>query len=105
LLAVNAPTRLDVAPEIPTSREAGLPEMVAQTFFAIFAPANMGKSLLEALNAPTQAALKDAEFRGALVKAGFDPLPDCGLAEAKQYIADEYARWEPLVKRIMRHAG
>jgi tripartite-type tricarboxylate transporter receptor subunit TctC len=100
LLAVNSPTRIDAAPDIPTATEAGLPGMVAQTFFAIFAPANMPSAILEALNAPTQAALKDEDFRQTLMRAGFDPLPGYGPAEAKRYIADEYARWEPLVKRL-----
>src|SRR5215207_2567457 len=38
LLSVNAPQRLDVLPDVPTSTEAGLQGMVAQTTFAIFAP-------------------------------------------------------------------
>jgi tripartite-type tricarboxylate transporter receptor subunit TctC len=100
LLAVNSPTRIDAAPDIPTATEAGLPGMVAQTFFAIFAPANMPGAILEALNAPTQAALKEEDFRQTLMRAGFDPLPGYGPAEAKRYIADEYARWEPIVKRL-----
>lgn len=100
LLAVNSPTRIDAAPDIPTATEAGLPGMVAQTFFAIFAPANMPSTILETVNAPTQAALKDEDFRQTLIRAGFDPLPGYGPAEAKRYIADEYARWEPLVKRL-----
>lgn len=100
LLAVNAPARIDAAPDIPTATEAGLPGMVAQTFFAIFAPANMPSALLEALNAPTQAALRDEDFRQTLMRAGFDPLPGYGPAEAKRYISEEYARWEPMVKRL-----
>jgi tripartite-type tricarboxylate transporter receptor subunit TctC len=100
LLAVNSPARIDAAPDIPTATEAGLPGMVAQTFFAIFAPANMPSAILDALNAPTQAALVDEDFRKTLTRAGFDPLPGYGPAEAKRYIADEYARWEPIVKRL-----
>src|SRR5215472_4556275 len=39
ILSVNAQTRSRAAPDIPTSIEAGLPGMVAQTTFGIFAPA------------------------------------------------------------------
>jgi tripartite-type tricarboxylate transporter receptor subunit TctC len=105
LLAVNSPSRLHAAPSIPTSLEAGLPGMIAQTFFAIYAPANTSKTILDAVDAPTQAALNDAEFRETLLRSGFDPLPGYGPDKAKQYIAEEYARWEPLVKRIVRPAG
>ena len=39
ILSVNSQTRIRSAPDIPTSIEAGLPGMVAQTTFGIFAPA------------------------------------------------------------------
>ena len=39
ILSVNSAERIKAAPDIPTSTEAGLPGMVAQTTFAIFAPA------------------------------------------------------------------
>ena len=45
ILAVNSTTRIKAAPDIPTSIESGLPGMVAQTTFGIFAlPARRGRS-------------------------------------------------------------
>src|SRR5215218_1215683 len=47
VLAVNAATRHDTLPEIPTAEEAGLPGMISQSFFGIFAPAQAPARVLE----------------------------------------------------------
>jgi hypothetical protein len=44
--------------------------------------------------------LADAGFQDRLIKAGFDPVLGLGPREAVRYIADEYARWEPIVKKL-----
>ncbi len=54
ILAVNAPARLEAAPDIPTASEAGLPDFVSQIFFGVFAPAGTPKPMLEKLNEATQ---------------------------------------------------
>ncbi len=100
LISINAAERLEAAPEIPTSKESGLPGMISQTFFAMFAPANTPKPILDALNEPTQAALRDPEFRKKLSQSGYDPLTGYGPEEARRFIAAEYTRWEPIVRGI-----
>src|SRR5215475_3108032 len=50
ILAVNAPERLAVAPDIPTASEEGLPNFVSQIFFGLFAAAGTPKPILEKLN-------------------------------------------------------
>src|SRR5207247_4682162 len=74
ILAVNAPARLDAAPEIPTAGEEGLADFVSQIFFGIFAPAGTPKALLEQIDAATQKEWADREFRTKLVEAGFEPM-------------------------------
>jgi tripartite-type tricarboxylate transporter receptor subunit TctC len=41
ILAVNAPTRIKAAPDIPTAIEAGLPDMIAGNLNGLFAPAGL----------------------------------------------------------------
>src|SRR5215475_5897541 len=50
LLAVNAPARLEAAPDLPTAEEEGLPNFVSQIFFGLFAAAGTPKPILEKLN-------------------------------------------------------
>lgn len=100
LLAVNSAARINSALDIPTASEAGLPGMISQTFYATFAPAKTPDNVLMQLDLATQAALRDAEFQAKLLRFGFDPVVGLGPTEAVRYIAEEYARWEPIVKKL-----
>jgi len=100
LLAVNSAARIRSAPDIPTTAEAGLPGMISQTFYATFAPARTPDDVLMQIDRMTQDVMHDVEFQGRLIKAGFDPVLGLGPRKAVRYIADEYARWEPIVKKL-----
>ena len=93
IVAVNAPARHPGMPDIPTAIEAGLPGMITQNFFGIFAPAGTPKAVLERVNEATQQALADKEFRERLAKAAFDPVPGLGPEKSRAYVTDEFARW------------
>jgi tripartite-type tricarboxylate transporter receptor subunit TctC len=98
ILAVNAPARHPGMPEIPTAIEAGLPGMITQNFFGIFAPAGTPKQAVARVNELTQAALRDADFQKRLDGGGFEPLPGLGPEKSKSYMADEFARWRKVVE-------
>jgi len=102
LLAVNSAERIRSAPDIPTTAEAGLPGMISQTFYATFAPAKTSDDVLMKIDQTTQGVLQDIELQGRLAKAGFDPVLGLGPREAVGYIAEEYARWEPIVKKLAK---
>src|SRR5262245_59220803 len=54
ILAVNAPDRIEAAPDIPTAHEEGVENFVSQIFFGIFAAIGTQKPMLERLNVVTQ---------------------------------------------------
>jgi tripartite-type tricarboxylate transporter receptor subunit TctC len=100
ILAVNAPARLDAIADIPTAIEAGLPDFVSQTFFGVFAPASTAKRLLQRIDEATQKEWADAQFQAKLAGAGFEPMLGYGPARAEQYLAQEFARWNPIVQSL-----
>jgi tripartite-type tricarboxylate transporter receptor subunit TctC len=100
ILSVNAQTRSRAAPDIPTSIEAGLPGMVAQTTFGIFAPAGTPPAILERLNAVTQQAMADSAFQAELVKLGFEPVLDVGPQKAAALFENERVRWTPILNSV-----
>jgi tripartite-type tricarboxylate transporter receptor subunit TctC len=102
ILAVNAPARLEVAPDIPTADEAGLNDFVSQIFFGIFAPASTPKPVLEKINAATQAAWADQSFRKKLTASGFEPQLGYGPEQSNKYLRDEFAKWYPVVQKVHR---
>jgi len=100
ILSVNSLARLKTAPDIPTSIEAGLPGMVAQTTFGIFAPAGTPEPILARINAVTQQAIADGEFQSELVRLGFEPVRDVGPDKAEGVFQDERVRWTPILKAV-----
>ena len=97
ILAVNAPTRHHGMPDIPTAIEAGLPGMITQNFFGIYAPAGTPKVVLDRVNEATQQALADKDFQQRLSNAAFDPVPGLGPDKSRAYAADEFTRWRKVV--------
>jgi tripartite-type tricarboxylate transporter receptor subunit TctC len=101
ILAVNAPERLEAAPDIPTAIEEGLPDFVSQIFFGIFAPAETPKPILEKLNDATQIAWADKAFQKKLVESGFEPMLGFGPERSDRYLKEEFAKWNPVVQKVL----
>jgi tripartite-type tricarboxylate transporter receptor subunit TctC len=100
ILSVNNATRLSAAPDIPTSIEAGVPDMIGILFLGIFAPAATPKSIVHQIAEATQGAMADKEFREALVKSGFEPVNDMGPEKSLTYLAEEQKRWAPVLASL-----
>jgi tripartite-type tricarboxylate transporter receptor subunit TctC len=100
ILAVNAPARLDAAPDIPTAHEEGLDNFVSQIFFGIFAAIGTQKPILERLNEVTQQEWADAAFQKRLVESGFEPMLGYGPDRSDQYLREEFAKWSPIVQKV-----
>ncbi len=100
LLSVNAPARLDVAPDIPTSHEGGLKDFVSQIFFGIFTPIQTPMPIRQQIDAVTQKEWADKEFQSKLVVSGFEPLIGYGPERGDRYLREEFAKWSPVVQKV-----
>ena len=100
ILAVNAPKRLKAAPDIPTAIEEGVPNMIGQLFLGIYARAGTPEAAVEKIASATQKALAEPRFEKALVDSGFEPVSYIGAEAGRRYMAEEYARWKPVVDAI-----
>jgi tripartite-type tricarboxylate transporter receptor subunit TctC len=98
ILAVAAETRLRVAPDIPTAREAGLPGMVAANFNGLFAPAGLAGPIVDQLVGATRKLMAVPAFDQLLVASGFEPTAESGPEQARRLVADEVARWTPIMR-------
>jgi tripartite-type tricarboxylate transporter receptor subunit TctC len=105
ILAVATPARLVAAPDIPTAVEQGLPGMIAQSFFALFAPAGTNKSIVDQISGATRTAMANDEFRKVLIASGLEPYPDSSPEAARRFLGDEFVRWTPVVKAIGLKVG
>jgi tripartite-type tricarboxylate transporter receptor subunit TctC len=96
-LAVTAAKRSELAPDIPTASEAGLPGLEAALRYGLVAPAGTPRPIIERLNKELNAALATTTVRNQLATEGAEPLP--GTPE--DYAADidrEEAKWSKVVR-------
>jgi tripartite-type tricarboxylate transporter receptor subunit TctC len=98
--AVGIPARSPALPDIPTSKEAGLPEFQASAWNAMFAPKGTPKPIVDKLNAALSKALDDPTTRKRLLDLGSE-LPE-GQARSSQALAElvksETSKWSTVIK-------
>jgi len=96
-LAVLAPARVSVLPDVPTTKEAGMPGLEAGTWYTVLAPAGTPRPIVDKLNRQINASLADPAFRKRVQDMGVTPMG--GTPEdVTSYIASESARWSDVVR-------
>jgi len=98
--AIATPERSPALPEVPTTKEAGLPAYQVSAWNALFAPKGIPGDVAAKLNATLVAALEDANTRKRLLELG-SVIPDqAGRSpQALQKLVEaEVARWNPILK-------
>ena len=96
-LGVTSSARSPAAPEIPTIAEAGLPGFDAVSWFALFAPANTPKAIVDKWQVEVRRILKSPDVAKRLADAGLDAVggtPD----ELAAYQKGEITKWAKVVK-------
>ena len=98
--AIAAERRSPILPNVPTSKEAGLPEFQVWGWDALFAPKGTPKPILDKLTAALDKALDDDNSRKRLLDLG-SAIPDKasrGQQELAALVKNEIARWTPIIK-------
>jgi len=99
-LAIASPERNQALPEVPTSREAGLPEFEVRGWNALFAPKGTPRPILDQLTNALDRALDDETTRKRLFDIGSD-IPEKarrGQDALAALVKSEMARWTPIIK-------
>jgi tripartite-type tricarboxylate transporter receptor subunit TctC len=98
--AVTAKQRIDVAPDIPTTDEAGLPGFYFSFWHAMWAPKGTPKPIIAKLNAALVAALADPETHQRLLDLAQIIYPrDQQTPEALHaFQKAEIDKWWPIIK-------
>ena len=98
--AVTAKTRLAIAPDIPTTDEAGLAGYYFYFWHALWAPKGTPKDVIAKLNAAVQTTLADPETRQRLTDLAQDIYPpEQRTPEALHaFQKAEVEKWWPIIK-------
>ncbi len=99
-VAIAAPTRNPVLPNVPTAREVGLPEFEVSAWNALFAPKNTPKPIVDKLTHALNKALDDELTRRRLLELGSDIPhgPRRGQKALAELVESEVARLTPALR-------
>lgn len=95
-LGVTGPNRSPLMPDVPTIREAGLPDYSFETWFMVFAPAGTPQPILEKLNTTLNQTLNSQALKERMVREGYDPAPS-SLHEARSLLVNDMKKWRELI--------
>ena len=98
-LAVAAPARTGLLPEVPTATEAGLPGFEAVLHYGLLAPAGTPRAIVERLNKELRAIIATPEVRQRIEADGGDPMS----SSPEEYAADidrEESKWGALIRKL-----
>ena len=96
-LGLTGLRRAQIAPDIPTLDESGLPGFSITAWIGVVAPKGTPKDIVQKLNLEIGRALEDLEFARQISTMGIDPLgstPD----EFTAFLRKEIPRWKQAVQ-------
>jgi tripartite-type tricarboxylate transporter receptor subunit TctC len=96
-LAVTVPTRLPALPDVPTLAEAGVPEVVAGTWFALMAPAGTPMPIVKKLEAASRQIAASDDFKARLQSLSGTSIGS-SADELTAQMQAEVKRWSAVVK-------
>jgi tripartite-type tricarboxylate transporter receptor subunit TctC len=98
--AIATAERSPAIPDVPTTKEAGLPDYQVSAWNAVFAPKGTPKEIVAKLNEALVKALDDEPTRkrlldlGGIIPQGAERTP----AHLQKFVESEVARWTPILK-------
>jgi tripartite-type tricarboxylate transporter receptor subunit TctC len=97
MLAVMSEQRSPAFPDVPTVKEAGLPNLVVETWYGVLAPAGTPPDIVTRINADLNALLQRTDVRDEFAKQGLTPAG--GKPERLGVLLqEELTRWSRVVK-------
>jgi tripartite-type tricarboxylate transporter receptor subunit TctC len=100
--AVALPERSPALPDVPTTKEAGLPEFQVSAWNAIFAPKGTPPEIVKKLSDALQKALADPGTRKRLLDLGADLSNKAATTPEglRKLVESEVARWNKVLKSV-----
>ncbi|MGZ5864888.1 MAG: Bug family tripartite tricarboxylate transporter substrate binding protein [Xanthobacteraceae bacterium] len=96
-LAGTSATRSNLFPEMPTLVESGFPDVVADNWAGVIAPAHTPKAIVDQLNAAFATTLSNADVVAQLALSGVTPSY-ADPEQFRRFIRDETARWGKIIR-------
>lgn len=96
-LAVTTKERISMLPDVPTTAEAGLPEVEVSSTFGVLAPAATPKDIVDKLNAAVAKMVTQPDVKEQFLTQGVYAAPPTTSARSAERLAQEVTRWAKLI--------
>jgi tripartite-type tricarboxylate transporter receptor subunit TctC len=96
-IALGARQRAPQAPDVPTTAEVGMPDILIENWYGMIAPAGTPKDIIDQLNRITTEAMADASVKDKLAVQGLTLVPQ-RPEEFRAFIAAETTKWAKVIK-------
>jgi tripartite-type tricarboxylate transporter receptor subunit TctC len=96
-IAIGARARAPTAPDVPTTAEVGMPDILIENWYGMIAPAKTPESIVAALNRIANEAMADPSVQQKLADQGLTVAGDTP-AQFRDYIAAETRKWARVIK-------
>ena len=98
--AVTTPERIEALPDLPTTAEAGLPDVEVGVWHGLYVPADTPDEVVEQLTDALAAALEDQGVIDRMADLGTAPVPpeDVTPQAHSSKLEDQIALWTPVIE-------
>ena len=96
-IALGAPKRAPTSPEVPTTAEVGMPELLIENWYGMIAPAGTPANIVNLLNRVTNEAMSDPQVAQKLADQGLTVAGDTP-EHFRDYIGAETKKWAKVIK-------
>ena len=95
-IAVGAPQRVPTAMEVPTTAEAGMPDLLIENWYGMIAPAGTPPAIVASLNRIATAAMHDPAVKEKLADQGLTVVGDTP-EHFRAFIGSEFVKWAKVI--------
>jgi len=98
--AVTTKTRLKTLPDLPTTAEAGSPNIEVSTWYGLYAPRGTPRPAVEKLAAALQAALREQSVISRFAELSMEPVRQDQATPAvlDAFLKAEVEKWAAIIK-------
>src|SRR6476659_2659829 len=96
-IALGAPQRAPTAPEVPTTAEVGMPDLLIENWYGMIAPAKTPEKIVAALNRIANEAMADPSANQKLADQGLTVAGD-SPEHFRGFIDAEARKWAKVIK-------
>src|SRR5258707_11671504 len=95
-IALGAPTRAPTAPDVPTTAEVGMPDLLIENWYGMIAPGGTPPAIVARLNRIATAAMGDPAVKEKLADQGLTVVGDTP-EHFRAFIGSENAKWAKVI--------